>query len=135
MNEPTQEQIKEPLYTLNCSICGKPYLSREAFPKLQMCSTCAQPEDLLLTDEEVFEHDREWLFEWGEVPQEYKESLLKSQLVKLQPLLQEKDAEIERLKAALTEDGVKQSIGSIIKCKGICAHCVETEERPFKCEH
>ena len=116
------------------------------------------------------------------MPQECKESLLKPQLAKLQPLLQEKDAEIERLKAALTEDSVKQSIGSIIKrernlavqqererifttldlhknelgfceisnhvpfdalhsepsnnnCKGICAHCVETEKRPFKCEH
>ena len=35
--------------------------------------------DRLLTQEEQYEAEHEWLFEWSDIPQEYKRDLLKAQ--------------------------------------------------------
>ena len=37
------EPKPEPIYTLNCDKCGKPFESLEAFPNPQLCPLCFEP--------------------------------------------------------------------------------------------
>ncbi len=43
--------------------------------------------DRLLTQEEQYEAEHEWLFEWSDIPQEYKRDLLKAQDAKTASLV------------------------------------------------
>ena len=37
---PTEPEKINPVYTLNCDICGKAFKSNKAFPKPHICPTC-----------------------------------------------------------------------------------------------
>ena len=46
-------------------------------------------DSLLLTDKEIWDVEHEWLFEWGEVPQQYKVDIALAQLKKVKGRLKE----------------------------------------------